>query len=59
MENGPYMRMSKEDIGHMNGASGKKLTHDTLQGPESVEILRCNINKEGRRQHYRKGSELS
>eukprot|EP00965_Chrysotila_dentata_P217248 6189874-Pleurochrysis_carterae.AAC.2 len=31
MENGPYMcMMPKEDIEHMNGASGKKLTHDTL-----------------------------
>eukprot|EP00965_Chrysotila_dentata_P055678 1847007-Pleurochrysis_carterae.AAC.1 len=30
MENGPYMCVSKEDIGHMNEASGKNLTHDTL-----------------------------
>eukprot|EP00965_Chrysotila_dentata_P147238 4861358-Pleurochrysis_carterae.AAC.1 len=29
MENGTYMRMTKEDITHMNTASGKKLTYDT------------------------------
>eukprot|EP00965_Chrysotila_dentata_P151799 5016302-Pleurochrysis_carterae.AAC.1 len=30
MENGTYMRMVKEDVTHMNSASGKKLTYDTL-----------------------------
>eukprot|EP00965_Chrysotila_dentata_P141977 4693359-Pleurochrysis_carterae.AAC.1 len=30
MENGVYMRMSKEDIAHMNAESEKKLTYDTL-----------------------------
>eukprot|EP00965_Chrysotila_dentata_P031292 1041842-Pleurochrysis_carterae.AAC.1 len=30
MENGTYMQLSKEDIAHMNSASGKKLTQDTL-----------------------------
>eukprot|EP00965_Chrysotila_dentata_P114568 3786624-Pleurochrysis_carterae.AAC.1 len=30
MENGRYMRMAKEDVAHMNSASGKKLTYDTL-----------------------------
>eukprot|EP00965_Chrysotila_dentata_P176281 5820634-Pleurochrysis_carterae.AAC.1 len=30
MENGTYMRASKEDVTHMNTASGKKLTYDTL-----------------------------
>eukprot|EP00965_Chrysotila_dentata_P114139 3773628-Pleurochrysis_carterae.AAC.3 len=29
MENGIHMRPSKEDIAHMNSASGKKLTYDT------------------------------
>eukprot|EP00965_Chrysotila_dentata_P008072 263050-Pleurochrysis_carterae.AAC.1 len=30
MENGKYMHLSKEDVEHMNSASGKKLTRDTL-----------------------------
>eukprot|EP00965_Chrysotila_dentata_P158527 5236271-Pleurochrysis_carterae.AAC.1 len=30
MENGAYMRVSEEDITHMNSTSGKKLTYDTL-----------------------------
>eukprot|EP00965_Chrysotila_dentata_P183007 6043235-Pleurochrysis_carterae.AAC.1 len=30
MENGRYMRVSKEDVTYMNAASGKKLTYDTL-----------------------------
>eukprot|EP00965_Chrysotila_dentata_P167070 5517080-Pleurochrysis_carterae.AAC.1 len=30
MENGIYMRMSKEDVAHMRAESGKKLTYDTL-----------------------------
>eukprot|EP00965_Chrysotila_dentata_P005821 191540-Pleurochrysis_carterae.AAC.1 len=30
LENGTYMRMTKEDVEHMNTASGKKLTLDTL-----------------------------
>eukprot|EP00965_Chrysotila_dentata_P021681 718174-Pleurochrysis_carterae.AAC.1 len=30
MENGTYIRMSKEDVKHINTASGKKLTFDTL-----------------------------
>eukprot|EP00965_Chrysotila_dentata_P048696 1615851-Pleurochrysis_carterae.AAC.1 len=30
MENGTYRRMTKEDVTHMNTASGKKLTRDTL-----------------------------
>eukprot|EP00965_Chrysotila_dentata_P237750 6202101-Pleurochrysis_carterae.AAC.2 len=38
MKNGLYMCMSKEDIGHMNGADGKKLTHDTLQDGNSEVI---------------------
>eukprot|EP00965_Chrysotila_dentata_P241999 6204632-Pleurochrysis_carterae.AAC.4 len=33
MENGIYMRMSKEEVAHMNAASGKKLTYDTLNVP--------------------------
>eukprot|EP00965_Chrysotila_dentata_P222026 6192721-Pleurochrysis_carterae.AAC.4 len=36
MENGIYMRMSKEDIAHMKWASGKKLTYDTLNVPVSL-----------------------
>eukprot|EP00965_Chrysotila_dentata_P017788 591787-Pleurochrysis_carterae.AAC.2 len=31
MENGTYMRLSKEDVTHMNSASGKKLAYDTLE----------------------------
>eukprot|EP00965_Chrysotila_dentata_P099234 3281361-Pleurochrysis_carterae.AAC.1 len=31
MENGQHTCMSKEDIRHMNGADGKKLTHKTIQ----------------------------
>eukprot|EP00965_Chrysotila_dentata_P008080 263641-Pleurochrysis_carterae.AAC.2 len=31
MENGQHTRMSKQDIGHMNGAEGKKLTHKALR----------------------------
>eukprot|EP00965_Chrysotila_dentata_P098563 3258035-Pleurochrysis_carterae.AAC.2 len=31
IEKGPYMCMSNEDVEHMNGASGKRLTHNTLQ----------------------------
>eukprot|EP00965_Chrysotila_dentata_P246551 6207229-Pleurochrysis_carterae.AAC.1 len=31
IENGQHTCMSKEDISHMNGADGKKLTHTTLQ----------------------------
>eukprot|EP00965_Chrysotila_dentata_P036001 1198178-Pleurochrysis_carterae.AAC.3 len=31
MENGQHTRMSKEDISHMNGMDGKKLTHKTIQ----------------------------
>eukprot|EP00965_Chrysotila_dentata_P130944 4328970-Pleurochrysis_carterae.AAC.1 len=30
MENGRYIRIAKEDVAHMNPASGKKLTYDTL-----------------------------
>eukprot|EP00965_Chrysotila_dentata_P160878 5312491-Pleurochrysis_carterae.AAC.2 len=30
MENGRYIRMATEDVAHMNSASGKKLTYDTL-----------------------------
>eukprot|EP00965_Chrysotila_dentata_P104725 3459026-Pleurochrysis_carterae.AAC.1 len=30
MENGRYMHIAKEDVAHMNSASGKKLTYDTL-----------------------------
>eukprot|EP00965_Chrysotila_dentata_P260029 6213759-Pleurochrysis_carterae.AAC.1 len=30
MENGKYIRTAKEDVAHMNSASGKKLTYDTL-----------------------------
>eukprot|EP00965_Chrysotila_dentata_P176505 5828216-Pleurochrysis_carterae.AAC.1 len=30
LENGTYMRMTKEDVEHMNTTSGKKLTLDTL-----------------------------
>eukprot|EP00965_Chrysotila_dentata_P109382 3615048-Pleurochrysis_carterae.AAC.1 len=30
IKNGVYVHMSKEDIAHMNAASGKKLTYDTL-----------------------------
>eukprot|EP00965_Chrysotila_dentata_P128484 4247852-Pleurochrysis_carterae.AAC.1 len=30
MENGKYIRVEKEDVAHMNSASGKKLTYDTL-----------------------------
>eukprot|EP00965_Chrysotila_dentata_P098537 3257276-Pleurochrysis_carterae.AAC.3 len=30
MENGTYIRMTKKDVEHMNTASGKKLTLDTL-----------------------------
>eukprot|EP00965_Chrysotila_dentata_P260578 6213953-Pleurochrysis_carterae.AAC.2 len=30
MENGIYLRISKEDVAHMSAASGKKLTYDTL-----------------------------
>eukprot|EP00965_Chrysotila_dentata_P107362 3546792-Pleurochrysis_carterae.AAC.1 len=30
MENGTYIRIAKEDVAHMNSASGKKLTYDTL-----------------------------
>eukprot|EP00965_Chrysotila_dentata_P056410 1871871-Pleurochrysis_carterae.AAC.1 len=30
MENGTYMRMSKEDFTHLKAPSGKKLTYDTL-----------------------------
>eukprot|EP00965_Chrysotila_dentata_P170107 5614640-Pleurochrysis_carterae.AAC.1 len=30
MENGRYMRVAKEDVTHMNAASGKKFTYDTL-----------------------------
>eukprot|EP00965_Chrysotila_dentata_P169808 5604837-Pleurochrysis_carterae.AAC.1 len=30
MENGTYMRVSKEGVTHMNAASGKKLTYDTI-----------------------------
>eukprot|EP00965_Chrysotila_dentata_P170109 5614641-Pleurochrysis_carterae.AAC.1 len=33
MENGTYMRVAKEDVTHMNAASGKKLTYDTLNLP--------------------------
>eukprot|EP00965_Chrysotila_dentata_P232292 6198875-Pleurochrysis_carterae.AAC.1 len=37
MENGLYMRMSKEHMGlHMNGASGKKHIHDTLHVAMSI-----------------------
>eukprot|EP00965_Chrysotila_dentata_P183781 6068281-Pleurochrysis_carterae.AAC.3 len=31
MENGTFMRLSKEDVTHMNSASGKKLAYDTLE----------------------------
>eukprot|EP00965_Chrysotila_dentata_P145698 4812946-Pleurochrysis_carterae.AAC.1 len=31
MENGIYMSLSKEDVAHMNSASGKKLTYETLE----------------------------
>eukprot|EP00965_Chrysotila_dentata_P187915 6172421-Pleurochrysis_carterae.AAC.1 len=30
MEDGTYMRVTKEDVTHLNAASGKKLTYDTL-----------------------------
>eukprot|EP00965_Chrysotila_dentata_P221836 6192612-Pleurochrysis_carterae.AAC.1 len=30
MENGTLMRIAKEDVAHMNSASSKKLTYDTL-----------------------------
>eukprot|EP00965_Chrysotila_dentata_P062675 2076699-Pleurochrysis_carterae.AAC.1 len=30
LENGTYIRMTKEDVEHVNTASGKKLTFDTL-----------------------------
>eukprot|EP00965_Chrysotila_dentata_P095614 3160348-Pleurochrysis_carterae.AAC.1 len=30
MENGKYMRISKEDVTHMKAPSGRKLTYDTL-----------------------------
>eukprot|EP00965_Chrysotila_dentata_P261210 6214177-Pleurochrysis_carterae.AAC.5 len=38
MECGPYMNMAKEDIRHMNGEGGKKLTYETLQNgdPENI-----------------------
>eukprot|EP00965_Chrysotila_dentata_P059712 1980950-Pleurochrysis_carterae.AAC.1 len=60
LENGTYIRMAKEDVAHMNAASGKKLTYDTLQGgtqrlsettygvwqgPELAEILRDKRKK--------------
>eukprot|EP00965_Chrysotila_dentata_P053109 1762331-Pleurochrysis_carterae.AAC.1 len=31
MENGLYMHMTKEDVGHMNETGGKKLTQKALQ----------------------------
>eukprot|EP00965_Chrysotila_dentata_P218773 6190761-Pleurochrysis_carterae.AAC.1 len=36
MENGTCMRLSKEDVAHMNLVSGKKLTHDTLKAAMSL-----------------------
>eukprot|EP00965_Chrysotila_dentata_P185398 6121059-Pleurochrysis_carterae.AAC.1 len=30
MEDGTFMRIAKEDVAHMNSASSKKLTYDTL-----------------------------
>eukprot|EP00965_Chrysotila_dentata_P210727 6186060-Pleurochrysis_carterae.AAC.3 len=31
MKNGSYIHMAKEDVGNMNGITGKKLTRATLQ----------------------------
>eukprot|EP00965_Chrysotila_dentata_P172941 5707539-Pleurochrysis_carterae.AAC.1 len=41
MENGTYMRISKEDVTHMRAPSGKKLTHDALNVALSLHERHC------------------
>eukprot|EP00965_Chrysotila_dentata_P022595 748236-Pleurochrysis_carterae.AAC.1 len=53
MEDGTYMQMTKEDITHMNTTSGKKLSYDTLNLPQT-EQKRGGTRTGGRSNGYRK-----